>query len=70
MPIDTHGGPMTISKLDDGRIWVVLTTDERNIISNCMNYMCNARNTADFHALVGGHVEEARELLDLLLSVD
>ena len=61
---------MTVSKLDDGRICVLLTIDERNIISNCMNYMCNARNTADFRALVGGNVEDARDLLDMLLSVD
>jgi hypothetical protein len=60
---------MIIGKVDDGRICILLRTEERNIISNCMNYLCNGRPPADFNTLVDPDVEEPRALLDLLVSV-
>ena len=60
---------MTVEKIDDGRICILLTEAERNIISNCMNYMCRGRPPKDFHALVGARIEEADKLLELLVSV-
>lgn len=61
---------MKTEKLDDGIILVSMSVEERNIISNCMNYICQGRVPKDFHALVGADVDEAIELLHSLLSVD
>jgi hypothetical protein len=61
---------MKIEKRADATFVISMTLLEKNVISNCMNYMCRARVPRDFHALVGVEVSEAIELLNSLLSVD
>jgi hypothetical protein len=60
---------MFVTRVDENKIQLTLTNDERSVIANCMNYLCRGKVPRDFHALIGVDVEEAIKLLEQLVSV-
>jgi len=60
---------MKIEKTGPDAFVVTMTSEEKSIIINCVNYLCHGARPKAFHALIGVDWEEAAELLPILASI-
>jgi len=60
---------MKIGEGCDGDIFVTLTVRERNIITNCLGYLCHAQTPPGFTSIANATPKEVEDILNTLLSV-
>jgi hypothetical protein len=60
---------MEIEELREGVLAITMTTTERNIITNCLAYLCYAETPHGFSTIAGAEEADVEQILAKLLSV-
>jgi hypothetical protein len=60
---------MKIEKVSNDQMVATLTVAERDILANCVNYLCYGNRPEGFDSLIGVKWEDAAKLLNVLNSV-
>jgi hypothetical protein len=60
---------MEIEEIKTGHLLVKMNIEERNIITNCLAYLCYAQPPKGLSSIAGSPVVEIEKVLSILLSV-